>query len=75
MYIIIKILIFWKLNIVTITVLKMKQIVLTVQKMCPKDADGMINTADPDQTTPKAAVDQGQHYLFKSTCSSIYIFL
>ena len=37
--------------------------------MCPKDADGMANSIDPDQTTPLGAVWSGST-LFDHTCLS-----
>ena len=42
--------------------------------MGPKDADGMTNSVDPDQTAPQEAVwsevpsDQGLHFLLRSVC-------
>ena len=33
------------------------------REMSPKDADGMANSVDPDQTTPLAAVYGGLHCL------------
>ena len=35
--------------------------------MCPKDADGMANSVDPDQTAPLGAVWSGST-LFAQTC-------
>ena len=31
--------------------------------MCPKDADGMANSVDPDRTAPEEQSDQGLHWL------------
>ena len=33
-----------------LTTLKNKQRFLSIEKLCPKDADGMVNSVDPDQT-------------------------
>ena len=35
--------------------------------MCPKDADRMANSVDPDQTAPRGAVWSGST-LFAQTC-------
>ena len=40
--------------------------VIYCRVMCPKDADGMANSIDPDETAPsgvKEQFDQGLHYL------------
>ena len=37
------------------------------REMCPKDADRMANSVDPDQTAPSAAVWSGST-LFAETC-------
>ena len=35
--------------------------------MCPKDADGMANSADPDQTAPLEQSDLGLNCLVETT--------
>ena len=42
----------------TITMIcpKMEQVWLNNAAMCPKDADGMANSVEPDQTAPLGAV-------------------
>ena len=42
--------------------------------MRPKDADGMTNRVDPDQTAPEEQSDQGLHRLFKSVCPNTLTF-
>ena len=36
--------------------------------MHPKDADGMANSIDPDQTASSEAADLGLHYLLRPIC-------
>ena len=36
--------------------------------MHPKDADGMVNSVDPDQTAPQEQSDQGLHCLLRPIC-------
>ena len=36
--------------------------------MHPKDADGMANSVDPDQTAPKKQSDLGLHCLLRPIC-------
>ena len=40
--------------------------------MCPKDAEGIANSVDPDQTAPEEQSDLGLHYLPRSTCPKTY---
>ena len=35
--------------------------------ICPKEADGLVNSVDPDQTVP----DPGLHCLLRPICSNI----
>ena len=36
--------------------------------MCPKDANGLVNSGDPDQTALQEQSDLGLHYLLKPIC-------
>ena len=39
-----------------------------------KDADGMANTADPDQTAPKEQSNLGQNCLLRSICPNSHFY-
>ena len=36
--------------------------------MPPEDAEGMANSADPDQTAPQEESELGQHFLHRHIC-------
>ena len=51
-------------NIITVLDQKLKQFAFS-SFMHPKDADGMENSVDPDQTAPKGQSDLSLHCLHK----------
>ena len=40
-----------------------------IEKLCPKGADGMANSVDPDQTTLEEQSDLGLHCLPRPVCA------
>ena len=42
--------------------------------MCPKEADGMANSADPDQTAPEGRVRLGSAQFGNLICPNIWNF-
>ena len=68
----VKILKFGTPQTIAITVLKIEKNWCNIALMHPKDADGMANSVDPDQTASSEAV-WSWSALFAETCLSHYI--